>query len=353
MIGLVMIVKNEAHVIERCLASVKPLIDWWVIVDTGSTDDTEQRIVSALDGVPGVLTEAPWVDFATNRNQALDIARATYRGYALTIDADEVLRNVGPLILDGKAGYTFDVNYDGTRYRRHALLRLDRPWEWVGPVHEYLHLPYATLGHLTAPTIEVFHEGARSRDPLTYEKDAALLEKALEEDPGNPRHLFYLAQSYKNAGHLEKAYETYLIRSETDGWEPERWFSLYQLGVLGEWLGHDPASITSDYLQAYHADPTRAEPLVALACYERLRERFAVALLYARAAVRIGEPEDGLFVDRSAYGARAYDELAMSAYYSGQRGTAVWAASIALEHEPEDERLRENLRLCEEGLTQR
>ena len=36
-INLCMIVKNEAHVIERCLASVLPLIDKWSIVDTGST----------------------------------------------------------------------------------------------------------------------------------------------------------------------------------------------------------------------------------------------------------------------------------------------------------------------------
>ena len=39
-----MIVKNEAHVIARCLASVRPIIDYWVIVDTGSTDGTQDAI---------------------------------------------------------------------------------------------------------------------------------------------------------------------------------------------------------------------------------------------------------------------------------------------------------------------
>ena len=32
-----MIVKNEAHVIRRCLDSVRPFVSHWVIVDTGST----------------------------------------------------------------------------------------------------------------------------------------------------------------------------------------------------------------------------------------------------------------------------------------------------------------------------
>ena len=39
-----MIVKDESKVIKRCLDSVKPLIDYWVIVDTGSKDDTKKVI---------------------------------------------------------------------------------------------------------------------------------------------------------------------------------------------------------------------------------------------------------------------------------------------------------------------
>ena len=65
-----MIVKNEAHVIRRCLDSVRPLIDRWVIVDTGSTDGTQALIRELMADVPGELHERPWVDFSTNRNQA-------------------------------------------------------------------------------------------------------------------------------------------------------------------------------------------------------------------------------------------------------------------------------------------
>ena len=72
---LSMIVRNEAPVILRCLASVLPLIDSWAIVDTGSTDGTQILIRDRLKALPGELYERPWRDFASNRTEALDLAR--------------------------------------------------------------------------------------------------------------------------------------------------------------------------------------------------------------------------------------------------------------------------------------
>jgi len=68
-ICLNMIVKNEARVIRRCLDTVRPFIDRWVIVDTGSTDGTQALIREVLQGVPGELHERRWKDFAHNRNE--------------------------------------------------------------------------------------------------------------------------------------------------------------------------------------------------------------------------------------------------------------------------------------------
>jgi len=42
-ICLTMIVKNEAQVIRRCIDSVRRFISYWVIVDTGSTDGTQEN----------------------------------------------------------------------------------------------------------------------------------------------------------------------------------------------------------------------------------------------------------------------------------------------------------------------
>ena len=47
-IGLCCIVKDESKVIERALKSVLPIIDYAVIVDTGSTDGTQEIIKKFL-----------------------------------------------------------------------------------------------------------------------------------------------------------------------------------------------------------------------------------------------------------------------------------------------------------------
>lgn len=354
MIVLCMIVKNEAHVIRRCLESALPFVDRFVIHDTGSTDGTLEIIRECIGDRLGVLDEREWVDFSANRNAVLDHARVFYPdAYALTLDADEILEDdlgarfmAMPKMGAGRDGFTLDVEYAGTHYRRLSLIRLSRPWRWVGPVHEYLELEGATTAHLTAPTVRVFHEGARSQDPETYRKDAALLEQALVAEPDHPRWQFYLAQSYRDAGLTEAAFEAYAARAENlGGWWEERWFSVFRLGQLAETLGLDPIA---HYLNAYDLNWYRAEPLVALAKYERLRERFHVAALYAEAACEIVDPESGLFIDQFCYDVARWDELALAGWYSGEPNLD--AAQRAADASPNDPRLLENLRLTREAI---
>ena len=123
-----MIVRNEAHVIERCLRSVLPIIDSWAIVDTGSTDGTQDRIRELLAGLPGELIERPWVNFAHNRTEA--IAHAGRRGdYFFVIDADEVVELEPRFALPhlSAGAYIVEVAFHGCVYPRRQLVRSDLP----------------------------------------------------------------------------------------------------------------------------------------------------------------------------------------------------------------------------------
>ena len=193
-----MIVKNEKHVICRCLESVKPIIDHWVIVDTGSTDGTQEVIREYLKDVPGALYERPWKNFEHNRNEALELSK-NVADYTLIIDADDYLvydPNFSlPQLTHGV--YTFWVHHGGNRYQYPHLIDRTLSWKWVGVLHELLTCSNLRSEQILDGVIRIYGgDGHRSSDPKKYEKDALILEEALKKDPENTRYMFYLAQSY-------------------------------------------------------------------------------------------------------------------------------------------------------------
>lgn len=343
-ICLNMIVKNEAAVITRCLATVKPFVDYWVIVDTGSTDGTQDVVRKFMTGVPGELHERPWKNFAHNRNEALTLARS--RGeYVLFIDADESLRMPAGFHWPALSadGYQLRCDYNGWDYLRNALIATRLPWRWEGVLHEFLtcDLPHAWQT-LPGPVIHVAHDGARGKNPETYLHDIEVLERAVRDEPTNARYMFYLAQSYRDAGRPCEAMEKYRLRAGMGGWEEEQWFAVYQIALLSEKLGEPAAEIRERYLAAYQLRPSRAEPLCELARYHRLRNEFALAHLYACQAAAIPYPGDALFVDMAVYAWRSLDELAVSAYYVGAQedGKTALLKLLAENRFPEHERAR-------------
>ena len=224
-ICLNMIVKNEARVIVRCLESVKPWIHSWVIVDTGSTDGTQDRVRETLKDLPGELVQRPWRDFGSNRSEAIQLA-GTRADYLLFLDADEQwLAPEGfrwPR-LEADA-YRVMRRYGDMAYARDALAATRLPWRFEGVLHEYLHCPEPHRREtLDGPAILVRPEGARSSNPNKYLDDAALLRRALEREPGHPRYTFYLAQSGRDAGVLEASLECYEQRIPMGGWAEEVW----------------------------------------------------------------------------------------------------------------------------------
>jgi hypothetical protein len=327
-----MIVKNEAHVIRRCLDSVRPHIAHWVIVDTGSTDGTQAIVRENFADIPGELHERPWRDFGHNRTEALELARGK-GDYVLVMDADNVFHAPEGFSFRGLGadGYLVEHRYAGTVYHLPSLLADRIRWRYEGVLHEYVtsDAPHR-FETLDGPWVEQRHEGARSRDPGTYRKDAAILEAALAKEPGNARYAFYLAQSLRDAGEPARARDAYRRRAAMEGWAEERWYALYQAALLDERLGEPPPAVQHAYLTAFGAQPARAEPLVELARFHRLRGEWGLAHLFARHAAALPRPAAGLFVDEACYAWRALDELAIAAWYVGARDEGQQAAQRLL-----------------------
>ncbi len=277
-ICLNMIVKNEKDTITRCLESVLPIIDTWIIVDTGSTDGTQDIIKSYLKKIPGTLYERPWVDFSHNRQEALLLAKGK-ADYLLFMDADDVLSFqegfVMPDLTEDFYGIETVVgtNNNAVTSILLKLAKTDLNWHWEGAIHEDLTYDGEITGKELAGVKYIYlHDGARSKDPLTLEKDIELLKKDLKKNPNNPRTYFYLARSYFQAGQLPLALECYEKRSQIKGGNREEIFiSKLQVARLQETLQYPAKTIEKSLVEAHLDRPHRLEPLYYLA--EKLYSR--------------------------------------------------------------------------------
>jgi tetratricopeptide (TPR) repeat protein len=371
-ICLNMIVKNETKVLDRLFRSVKDYIDYYVIVDTGSSDGTQQLIKERMSayGIEGEVHERPWVNFGVNRQQALELATQAGRAdWLLFIDADEELGVSNPAFYRELApGVTYDIekHHSGVRYAVPHLVNVrDTVWRWKGPVHNYLERQGGSAQRALRKDVWIIYhagQGAKSQGVTPeqkYLRDARLLEEDLKQNPGSPRSQFYLGQSYKHAGRLDDAFAAYKARTELEGWVEEKYMAQLELGRVAKLIGKDEAVIVRELLQAYQLRPTRAEPLFELASYFRPLRMYGKAYLFAKLGSGMQRPDDSLFVAQDVYDWRLLDELGVAAYWVGKYDEARAACDEVLRRVaqgvavPEDalKRIRANLDFAQAKLS--
>ncbi|MBS0625775.1 MAG: glycosyltransferase [Verrucomicrobia bacterium] len=321
-ICLNMIVKNEAKVIKRCLTSVKPFIDYWVISDTGSTDGTQEIIREFMKDIPGELMERPWVDFSHNRNEVLRQSKGK-GDFLLFIDGDEWLEIAPDFVMPNfeKDCYVASVRVsDGSVYQRVLIINNRIPWEWKGVVHEDIHPTkingYEFLKGLT--NVSNTGDGYRSSDPKKYLKDAEVLKRAFEKEPDNCRYAYYLAQCYEEAQEYKLSLEMFQIRSKMKGWAEEIFYAFYKIGKLQQILGYPPEIFIDSYCKAYQNRPTRAEPLHRLVNHYLTVKNYFLAYHVSKFALSLPRCTDCMLVEHPIYDYSIMFQVAESALYLGK-----------------------------------
>jgi len=239
-----MIVKNEAHVIEKTLENLLNYIQftYYVISDTGSTDNTKELIKNFFDSknIKGEIHDDEWKDFGHNRTLALQKAYMKTK-YLFIFDADDRINGnfILPEILN-KDSYHFKFG-NFISYKRILLINNHLKWIFKGVLHEFIIC--TDKNKLIDDYIDGDYyidsgkTGSRSQNPDKYNNDAAVLEKAFykaveENDDLKIRYSFYCAQSYRDAGNIEKAIEWYKKRVELQNWPQEVYFSYLWIGNL-------------------------------------------------------------------------------------------------------------------------
>ena len=319
-ICLNMIVKNESHIIERCLKSVYDLVDTWCIIDTGSTDGTQEIIRKFMKNKPGILLERPWVNFGYNRNEGLAFAR-TWGDWSFLIDADMVLINKG--FDKNELHPSIDVidivqDNNGTVYNNMRILNNLKEWKCVGVTHEYYDcVGGASTRRFTDKLLfdDVSDGGSKSDK---FERDIRLLSQGIIDEPDNVRYYFYLAQSYRDIRDYENAIKYYQIRHDMGGWDEEVFFALYMVGWCMNERGDSFEDVYAVMFKAWMLRPWRIEPIWVLSMRARHLQLWQHAYQLSKICATTKFPGyDVLFIAKYAYGFSSLDEYAVSAFQVG------------------------------------
>ncbi len=351
LLGLVMIVKDEAKSMQKLADSIKDYIDYWTILDTGSTDGTQEIIKEAFQGVPGQLFEEPFIDFATSRNRALELADSK-SVFMLSLDGDMVVEHMESLRSfcmahkdDMETGYKVQIldESNGLTWPNAWLMRAQKGVKWVGRVHEYV---VANISPDQVPKTLIVHCKDRQfqKSQARHERDVKLLLEDYLENPNDSRALFYLAQTYDCLGDMERAFKHYAKRAQMGGFPSEVYESLYRCGRLAKQLGKSNEQVVQLFTAAFEHSPHRAEPLCEIASIYNEESRFALAYIYALRAASLPFPKnEPLFVQAHKYNFDRWNLLAILGWYVGEFEVGYQAAAKLAAVYPEHEQAQKNL----------
>tara|TARA_B100000519_G_scaffold136014_1_gene117664 strand:- start:3048 stop:4211 length:1164 start_codon:yes stop_codon:yes gene_type:complete len=376
---LTMIVKNESKIIKRCLDSVKDHIDYWVIVDTGSTDNTRSIIKKELSSIPGELHQSEFVNFSHNRNESLELSKGKAE-YILLMDADlefkvnnkdfkrALSRISSDCFMINECGAIKDKLCSGFSYRNKKIISGKKDWHFVGSTHEYIELKDGSdSSHPNFDEVWLHNRYDGGSKSEKYERDARLLEQEIESNPSDSRTMFYLGETYFNLfdkypneeSYIDKSIYWYEKRSQQeDSWDQEVYHSLFK-AAQARGLRYDYFDFEG-FLKAYNFMPSRLEPIHSIVRHCRLNELYRIGYVIGNAALENIKPlpEDALFVDGDVYSYKLADEVAVCASWSGDNKTScamIESIIPIIENyisEEDEDRIKENLKICRNLLAE-
>ena len=327
-ICLNMIVKNESHIIRKTLVNIVKYvkIDYWVICDTGSSDNTIEIIEGFFEelNIPGEIHKHVWKDFSHNRNLSLELAY-NKSDYLFIFDADDEIH--GSFKLPSKLKYdSYMVIFGGGyTYKRISLINNRKKWKYFGVLHEVIIGQDEMTDSDTITGDYHFisgRTGSRNMNVNKYHEDAVLLEDSFNtttEEWLKNRYAFYCAQSYKDAKIFHKAIEWYKKTLELDCWNQEKFYACYMVGVLEETQNNTINSISYCLLSLKY-DNRRWEGLY-LAIQQLLKsgqDNLASILISGIDLDNLINPRDGcsLFINDSIHDYKMYVLIIILAFKS-------------------------------------
>jgi hypothetical protein len=360
LLGLVMIVKDEAHTLPNTLLALKPWIDVYYILDTGSTDGTQEAIRKTLGADKGEVWEEPFIDYGRSRNRALEIAQQTRNlggppVFSLMLSADETVHNAYGLRKFceehrdrvGSQEEAYYVQMDvGWRFDSARLSRTDKGWRYQGRVHEYL-APATGRGTPTLRVPEMYIKFKVTDESRRAEREFVILrilQEETREKPQDARASFYLARTYNVVKNHTASLREFQRRVSLGGWKEEVYESLYAIAWQKDSLHLPWHEIQQAFMDAHAYSPERAEPLYAIASHWYREKSPSLAWLFALHASSLAYPTHAsLWVQADVYAWQCWFILGMTGLEVKRPEQGARALLKALEKRPGDPAMQQQL----------
>lgn len=353
------ICKNESQFVDRWMDSMAEA-DQIVVLDTGSTDDTVQRLRNRGAQVRSEVI-SPW-RFDVARNRALELVPVN-ADICVCTDLDEVFRPGWRSALEAvwkpEAGqatyrYTWSFNPDGSEGvvfwpdKIHARYG----YRWHHPVHEVIRWVGDGSPGMTvcAQGVQLNHYPDSTKSRAQY---LPLLELSVQEDPEDDRNVHYLGREYLYYGDWQRCIDTltHHLRMPRAKWIDERCASMRYIAKAYAALGNDDAA-QQWFLRAVAEAPHLREPWLDYAVFANSKNDWHLVAWLVERALAVTERPRTYITEATSWGSLPYDLSAVAHYFTGDNRTALQRAEQALALEPDNKRIKNNVSIIKKQAVQ-
>lgn len=349
-ISLCMIVKDEEDYIGACLESVYDLVDEIIIVDTGSSDNTDEIVAEYTDNI----FYYEWnYDFAAARN--FSFSKAT-KEYILWLDADDILleqdrkklkelKNTLAEDIDivlMKYNYVSDEeNSPLLSYYRERLIKKSTKPIWKEPIHEFIEVK----GEVLTSDIEITH----TRKTSNGDRNLNIFKKMISSGKElSKRGLLYYAVELSHNNFIEEAiiyFKKYLDLC-LDHTLDSIW-ACYQMALCYEKLNRHEEALEVLF-ESFRYNVPRAEICCEIGNIFIYKNDYNKAIFWYELALLIEEPKEKWgFIIKDYWGFIPCIQLGICYYYLGDIEKAIYYNEEALKMKPTDNNAIKNKRLFE------
>jgi glycosyltransferase involved in cell wall biosynthesis len=322
---VLLMVRNEAENICGVIDVAETVTNEFVLVDTGSTDNTIDvaKTFCEMRGITLHVYKDEWEGYAHNRCVALGHAY-DHGDWVLQLSGDEYLhdgKKFSEMVerLEASRETALSVRVRSGMYETTSprLVKSNCGWFWEGQIHEYVrNLNDKDLAPASRALTDAWIEHRESnyaRKQARYPKDLELLAADNSASVADRRGQFYLGWTLEALGRHDEALRAYDLRLFSSGNPEEEWFVRFRRACCMERCGAAWAEVQDAHLKNYGTRPWRAEPLADIARHWLSVENWELANLFARMGLGIPYPtEDSGIVMHDVYSWRLNDTAAES-----------------------------------------